>query len=290
MIATIYRAYEHAVTFSRRHRALVTIASLALFAITVAVALAHLPIKLVSLDPKPLLLVLFVLAPCTLAINTWRIRASARALSTHAGIWTSMRMALLSSAANLLPIPGAAIVRVGHIAGGDSGKLGRAAGLTLGSLMLALACGFGGLAASAYLQAGQTMIALSGAATSCGLAVVAAYWLARRAGASLALELALVEVASIATESARLWACLLALKVAIPFAAAVALSLNTTVGGVVAVAPGGLGIRELVGASVAAAISLSAAGTVIAIAINRLLDLVFMGLTLGLTGMRKPSR
>lgn len=289
MIESLFRLYEEASALARRHAHWVTTLSILLFAVTIALAVYYSPVDLRALAPGPLAVIFLLLVPCTLLINALRIHVSSMALGTARGLGSSVRAALLSSAANLLPLPGGAVVRVSHIAAGDAGKLVSAGTVTVASVALSLAIGLAGLSASIGFRPGAGRFGAIGLFGAGCLAAATLFWLLRRIRPLHACQLAAVELAAMATESARVWTCLAALHSTVSPQNAIALSLNTVIGSLFGLAPGGLGIRELVGAGIAATLQVSAATVIIAIALNRLLGMSFMGLAL-FVGALKPTR
>lgn len=287
MLESLFRLYEDASALARRYAHWVTTLSILLFAVTIAAAIYYSPVDLSSLAPVPLAVIFLVLIPCTLLINSLRIHVSSTALGTARGLRASVRAALLSSAANLLPLPGGAVVRVSHIAAGDASKLMSAGTVTVASIAFSLAIGLGGLSASIGFRPGTGHFGAIGLSGAGCLAAATLFWLLRRIRALHACQLAAIETAAIATESARLWTCLAALHSTVSPQNAIALSLNTVIGSLFGLAPGGLGIRELVGAGIAASLQVSAATVIIAIALNRLLGMSFMGLALSVGALKQ---
>lgn len=287
MLESLFRLYERASAVARRHANWVTALSILLFAVTIGFAIRHAPINLLNLAAEPLAFVFLLLIPCTLLVNSLRVHVSATALGTARGMGASVRAALLSSAANLLPLPGGAVVRVSHIAAGDAGKLVSAGTVTVGSIAFAFASGLAGLSAALGLGGAAWHYGATGLLGAVCLGVITFAWLARRIRPRYASQLAGIELAGIAIESARLWTCLAALHSYIPPQDAVALSLNTVVGSVFGLAPGGLGVRELVGAGIAATLHVSATTVIIAIALNRLLGMTFMAMALSAGALRR---
>jgi len=280
MPESLFRLYERASGIARRYANWVTSLSILLFAVTIGVAIHYTPVDLLTLAPGPLLAVFVLLIPSTLLINSLRVHVSAKALGTCRGMGASVRAALLSSAANLLPLPGGAVVRVSHIAAGDANKLVSAGSVTIASIALSLAIGIAGLSVSIGFRPNAGRLGIAGLSIAACLAAATLLWLVRRIRPLHAWQLASIELAAIAAESARLWTCLAALHSAVSPENAIALSLNTVIGSLFGLAPGGLGVRELVGASIAATVRISAATVVIAIALNRLLGMTFMALAL----------
>ncbi len=287
MLESLFRLYEQASGIMRRHAAWVTGLSIALFAVTIGFAIAHAPVDLLNLAPAPLLAIFLLLIPCTLLVNSLRIHVSSTALGTARGMAASVRAALLSSAANLLPLPGGAVVRVSHIAAGDANKLVSAGTVTVASIALSLAIGLAGLSVSIGFRTRAGHFETIGLFAAVCLAAATLVWLVRRIRPLHACQLTAIEFAAIATESARLWTCMAALHSTVSPPNAIALSLNTVIGSLFGLAPGGLGIRELVGASIAATMHISAATVIIAIALNRLLGMTFMALALSAEALRK---
>ena len=83
-----------------------------LFVVTGAVGLANLPDER-GADPAPVLfvVVLLLLAPLTSACNAAEYLVTARFVGVRVQPVAALEVAVLSTAANLAPLPGAALVR-----------------------------------------------------------------------------------------------------------------------------------------------------------------------------------
>src|SRR5258706_8161975 len=108
-----------------------------------------------GLDPRAAALVLLVLAPATTILNGLEFASTARLVGQRPSVPESVRIAVLGTAANLLPLPGAALVRVGAMRRAGAG-VGRSTAASATAALL-WAGGVSGLAGIA-LVAGHALL------------------------------------------------------------------------------------------------------------------------------------
>lgn len=280
IILKAHNLYEELSLLARKHSRLITVSSLALFLSAIVTALIFTNINVHDISLLPLVLIVALLAPITLLINTLRVHVAYLSVNGNGKFSKSMRTALISSAANHLPVPGGVFTRIGHIASGIPGNLGKATALTIASMLYSIVIGATGLLLTISTQ-GKTDISLAYTLIPCGIALAGiTIWLRSLIQAGYAYQLLGIEILAILTEGARLWACLLALNTVIQPLQAISLALNAVVGSLFGLAPGGLGIREIAGAGLASIIDIPATAVIIAIAINRILGMTVMALAL----------
>lgn len=249
-----------------------------LFAAGAAIAWRHLP-EDVHLARWELVLVLAgVLTPATLLLNAVRFGLSARLLGRRVPARTAFQVSVLASAANLLPLPGAALVRVQGLK--EMGEGYRSA-ISATGVLAAAGLGITGLAAGGLQWAGGSA-ALGGVLCGVGAVALAVMgWLlvttveaGRRAGLLarvLALELGVVAVLGL-----RLWLALLALGVDASWTQAVVLTLAPLAASAVGVLPDGIGLREAAAAGLATLVALPASVGYLASALDRVVAMTVM--------------
>jgi hypothetical protein len=222
------------------------------------------------------LAVSFAVIPCVMVLNAVEYLVAARLVSHRVPFREAMRVSVLGSAANLLPIPGAALVRTGALRrrGAAVGASAMATG-AIGAAWLGLAALLAGLL---LLATGSE--AVGGGFAAVGLAATGGMlFLTRRAGGAWrdgALIIGL-EAAFVCVSALRTWATLQALGGGGP-AQAAALTVAAPLAAAAGVMPGGLGLRELIAATLSPLVGLAPATGAVAAGFDRLLGLAALGL------------
>jgi uncharacterized membrane protein YbhN (UPF0104 family) len=261
----------------------------AAFAVTAVLAFRALPS---GLDVEPWLLVVSAVLVCPLstAANAAEFVATARVVGVRVGPGEALRVAVMSSAANLLPLPGAVAVRTHHLraAAGTRRALGvtAAAGICwLGTALLA--------AGAADAVANRRPAAAVPVGAGAVAVVVAAVMVRRAAGTDPARRRAWwwvwsSEVGQVVVGTARLALAVSALGHAVDLPQSLGLAVAPVAGSAVGVLPGGLGVREAIAASIAALVDLPAAVGGAAAAVDRLVGLVVVGALVPVARRRRP--
>ncbi len=234
---------------------------------------------------EPLGVLLIVGIPLTIAGKACEYRISARAVDREVGLVESTRISIYSTAANLLPIPGSVLVRVGALR-----SLGARAGEALnatafvGVVWLGTALTLAGtvtlssrpvLGASSFF-AGSAVIVL-------GIAI-----LRRTAPAGRSLRRSLmtwtvvVEGASISVAALRWILALAALGVSASAMQGFVLALSGVFASSLGMFPGGLGVREVISAGLAPLVAVSASMAYLAASLDRLAGIVVHGIAAGI--------
>lgn len=241
----------------------------------------------------PLVVLVAGVVPATVAWNALEYGFSARVLGLHVPMRESLRISVLSSAANLLPVPGAAMVR-SRALNQLGERYGRAVGSTalVGLAWLATTLAITG---AVILAAGHTLFgSLSLAAGLVGLAAMAV-WIPTgfkidRTGRLVTILIA-IESGFVILMGARMWLILSALGFE-RLDAAMALSLVAVVSTASGFFPGGLGLREALAGAVGPVVGLPATVGIVAAAADRTagaVGLVLIGAAL-LRSKRSPVR
>jgi uncharacterized membrane protein YbhN (UPF0104 family) len=246
-----------------------------MFVATAALGFAELPARTDDLRPLLLLVVAVLLGPATSALNAAEYAVTARYTGLRVGRIDAVRVAVLSTAANMLPVPGAVLVRAAalqragtsYLAGGR--VIVAVSGAWLGAT--ALLTGIVMFAAGEHEPFG-TILLVAGVAGLFG-----AHRLAggrrKHGGTRLAAALVLVEAATVAIGALRLWLCMRGLGYDVTVVQGTALTFASVLASAVAVFPGGLGLREALAAAIGPLVALPAAVAAVAAAVDRLLGL-----------------
>lgn len=292
---------------SRRARGVLLVIAGVVTVGAAVLAVDRLDLTLDRLRPGWLVLAALLATPVTIALNAAELRATAAASGAdpaQVGWPRATRTVVLATAANLLPVPAGAALRVQvlHTAGA---RLASAAGVQV---------------AAAALWVGLSLVLAGGALVTtelidtagvAGVPVTVAGWLALVGGVVLvgagvllvgrtattrplaaAGWLSLVELGTALVQAARLWLVLLGLGVAATATQALVIGTASPVAAAAGFFPGGIGLAELLSAVVAPLSGLDPAAGLLAVAVARLLGLavtVPVALTMGLADLvRRP--
>lgn len=235
-------------------------------------------------DGWPTLLALTaVLAIGAFGVNAVEFAVSARLLSARADPLDAMKVSILGSAANVLPIPGAALVRAGAL---------KRMGLALRpAVSVTAAVGLAWVATGALvagsLLLGSPQAAVGAACLAGGVAAYAAAFglLVLQIGTPGAIRglplVAGVELASVALNVFRTWVVLHALDVDAALFEAAALGVAGIVASAAGLFPGGLGLREALSAAIAAVVGIPAAMGVLVATVDRVVGYVTLAAATG---------
>lgn len=210
------------------------------------------------------------LALITLLLNALEFGVSAELRGFRSPTRNSWRVSVLGSAANLLPVPGAVVVRAQALR--RLGERTSGAVIVTGLVGLvwvataAVAAGLLLLTTPSHQPLGAAFLGV-GATTIVGSMVVL-----RRGGGRMPtlVRLLTIEVASVLVSGVRLYAVARAAGLPIDPPAALTISLGGILSHVVGIFPGGLGLKELVSGAFGTLVGVSASVGVLASAIDRL--------------------
>lgn len=265
--------------------------------VAAVLSVERLELSVADLRAVPLLVAAVVATPLTIVLNAAELRVTALASGARlaeVGWPRATRTVVLATAANLLPVPAGAALRI-EVLYSAGARLAAAAGvqvaaaavwvgisLVLAGLVLlpssAVAWGIGGLVVGAVLVLAG-LLGVTRTATS-------------RAGTAAGLLLA-VEFATALVQAARLWLVLLGLGIEATVAQAVVIATASPLAAAAGFFPGGIGLAEFLSAIVAPLAELPAAAGLLAVAVARVLGLlvtvpIALGLGLG-DLLRRPA-
>jgi hypothetical protein len=214
-------------------------------------------------------------SPALLALSAIEYDVSVRMLDYHVPFLRALRISVLSSVANLLPVPGSLVVRTQALKtlGASYGR-GASATLVVGvgwAATTALAVG-GVEAVGGHAAAGGILLAI-GCLGLAGTAVLLLAYVDVRRGARLLVRILAVETGFVAVGTLRYFLVLRGLHVDVQPAQAAALTFAGLVTSLVAVVPQGLGVKELAVAAISPLIGLPVSIGLVAASVIRLMDL-----------------
>ena len=220
--------------------------------------------------------VMLVLAPLTTLLNGLEYVGVARLVGKHPPLPRALHIAVLGTAANLLPVPGAVLVRVDALRReGTSMRRSTAASACAAFLWGSAAAVLAGLALltshlllGVLLVGGGVVFAAGGFETGrrVGRGTGQSPW--RGVGWLMAVELGTVVVGAL-----RLMVISAGIGQAIGFGQAAGLGLASIAAAAIGLFPGGLGLREALSAALAPILELPAAVGAVAATFDRLLGL-----------------
>jgi len=239
----------------------------------------------------PLVLLLLIGVPVTIVLNAAEFRAMLEAACVPAPWRMALEVTIYTSAANMLPIPGGVITRLG-------GMRAQGVGMKQGSWLILLFAGM--WAGAAFLLSGAAILlrnALLGAPFLATGAVLLALSIVslRRQNASHGLigKILLIRITLQLVEMARLMLAFRALGTGLTLAHAAVFAISSFVGTAVSIVPAGLGISEGVVALLSPVIGLNPATGFVAAAINRVVVMaglaLFASVLLGVSARPKKA-
>ena len=240
---------------------------------------------------RPLLVVVLVLVatPSTLVLNAVQYRTMAAALDHRIGVRSAMRVSIVATLVNYLPIPAPGGIAVRTAALTRRGSTVRSA-ISINAITGLLWAGVAAVVAGLALLAEPDLAARGAATASAGSVLVAASgWLLRRIGPHwrrVFVEMLLTQAALVLTSGLRVWLSLATIGQAASLGAALAISGSTVIAALVGIAPAGLGLREAVAGGLAAAVAVPVAAAVAASAVDRVASQIGLVICAPLTGLR----
>jgi uncharacterized membrane protein YbhN (UPF0104 family) len=287
LIAAVVARREQLTSAGRRslraERAMLAGAVLLFIGATVLAA-RHLP-RVHSHPHYALLVLAGVLGvPAAAVVNAAEYVAAGRALGHRIGPMHAARVSTVATAANLLPIPGAVIVRARalRVLGTNYRKSLAVLG-GIGVVWLATT----GVLAGGVLLFDREHFALGSAFIAAGLVSgIGAYGLIRipipadRAPRWFA-GIVLIEIASVVVFAIRFALVLDGLGFHTAWSQTFTLTISTAAASAVGILPGGLGLREVLAAALAPLVGLPAAVALFAVSVDRIIGLIVLAVMTG---------
>lgn len=230
------------------------------------------PFDLAKLKLFPVLIVILVGVPITIVLNAWEFLLSVHYNRRRSDLGFAIKVSIISTAANMLPLPGGTIARVSALSSlGVKVRKGITVNLLIALLWVGLALVYSGAWMFAHAD---DLYAASFVVAGVAVTLPASFFLGRNSGSwSLAFKLIGTKTAMLVVDSARLLLCFLALGVSADFAQSSALSLSGVVGSAVSIVPAGLGVREAAASALSTLVGLSLSAGFLVTALNRMLGL-----------------
>lgn len=254
----------------KRHRARLRVAMLILaFAIFVggaALSIDRLALKPSDIVLAPLVLLALGVVPTAIAYSSINMMLMGKAVGVPIGFVEGLRISVFAQVAELLPIPGGAIVRTAALMNRGAGTL-RSTGVVLAFALLwvLVAAVGGGLALLDAGIAGQGLLVL-GLAGSLGIII----WFIDRFGWQIALSALVLRILGIALVSVRAVLGFAAIGIALGWSDSLAFAFGIILGSAASIVPAGLGIGEGISALLAVPLSVAPEAAFLAVGLARL--------------------
>jgi hypothetical protein len=224
-----------------------------------------------DVNALPLLINLLLVQPAIVALAAITLRLSGRAVGADIRLAPATRAVGYATFAEILPLPGGALIRGAALmrAGAD---LGGAASIVTATALLSLALIVFIASAALWLLGSPHVVPvlLAGLAGT----LLFAWRILRRAGLPLTLGITAIRLATISAGAVSVLLALGALSAPASLGEALVISVSGTLGSVVTIVPAGLGISESIAAALASMTSIAPAAAFLALALHRTLALV----------------
>ena len=227
-----------------------------------------------------LLAIVVLLGPAAVVtINSFEFMLSSDLLSQRVRIGHAARIAVLGTAANQLPVPGAAIIRTQALA--TRGAAYRKA--IVANLVIALAWLGSSFALAGALQipgtrrAAGIVLAAIGAALLIACERIIKSIAAVDSPSFMTARIVGTETGLVIVQASRLFLVLRGFGVHVSPAQVVALALSGVLATALGIAPGGVGLREALAAGIGPLVGIPASASIVATAFDRIADLAVVG-------------
>jgi uncharacterized membrane protein YbhN (UPF0104 family) len=271
---------QRAKPLSRRTQLTVTVVISVLLVIASVWAWRRAHLSLSDIDWIALLVAFVVAAPATLGLKMLEYDAAARLVGTRAHFRRALDVSVVSSAANLLPIPGSLIVTT-HALSEQGATYGEAAfASAIPSLAwLGIAGLIGGVSIVAAGSAIVGALVAVGGAVCLGIAGVMFLRSAPPHGRpQLAVRIVVIETTWVGLSGFRMWLALRAIGVTATPAQVLALAVAGAMAVAIGFLPAGLGAREALIALLSPIINLPLSQGVVLGVIDRVVWVTFLAL------------
>jgi len=224
-----------------------------------------------------------VCVPVITALNALEYRAMAHFADHHPPALEIIQVSIMGSAANLLPIPGAVVVRLANLHKGGV-KVTRGLNLTaiIGITWVGSACVLGGAAQLlSHPDFGGAALALGISLMTVSL-ILLSRTLPPGTRARGAVELVAIEAGFVTMQALRLFLVAAALRFDVSFAQATALVIAAVSAAAIGFLPAGLGVREGIAAILSPIVGIPAAVGLVITAVDRVINLVVLSVFAGI--------
>lgn len=219
----------------------------------------------------PALLIFAVLAPANTALAAVTLQITGRAIGCVVTFRTAMGVASSATLAELLPLPGGAMVRGAALVQHGATAKDAAWIITLTAILtLGMTVGLAGLALVAY---GRTTVGGGVCLVSLVSLLVLGGIIARRLGRRVLVSMLSIRFATLGLSILRLSAAFATIHQSVTLIEPALLTVSSTLGAAVSIVPAGFGINEVVAGALATLVSVPPSSAFLAVALNRIIDM-----------------
>ena len=255
--------------FARRHRSIILTCATLAFVGGMIFSVRSLGLKASDVAVGPLAILVGLLIPVTIVYSAINMQVMGRAIGTRIRFLDAVRISVFAQVAELLPVPGGAIVRTAALVQHGGGK-GKSAGIVIAFALIWIACAAvgGGIALAHILLASVTLVAG-------GLSVIAVccLWLAYSSDWRIAALALALRVFGLGIVAARCIAAFAVIGFTLEPVSGLIFAFVIVIGSTASIVPAGLGVGEGLSALVASLAGATAAAGFVVAAINRLAGL-----------------
>lgn len=226
----------------------------------------------------PFLIIFIILSFLSTAL---RFKIASKVIEANFSLWESIKITVLSGAANMLPVPGGLVVRVAAMVKGGS-SLRKSVGINFELMFSRFGVCFILASVAAVTMKDFSLFLIT---FSIGLfGVTATCWLLHRRTQNLIVDFKLLSLqfALGLLDSIRIFICFLAIGDPMNFVRLLGLSPASVTGSIVSIVPAGLGIREGASALLAMLFEIKPENAYLATALNRFFTLAIILILAGI--------
>jgi len=264
-----------------RSRKAITLVAIGLFIIGLAVSARRLDSAIAWQFSSTLLVGMFILLCLTFLVNSLRTHTHSRIVGARLSFGDNAKISLFGSAMNMLPlvIPAGMVMRMSNFVqhGGHAGHVAGVLGVNyLLVLASSLLLGFGMLTSTGFEQLRWPLLLI------CAIYAGTLILFIKLSDINRGLAIGTLELIGVIVDAVRIFVCFHILGFTVEIYQTAVLTVSAVLGSAVSIVPAGLGVRELVGATISPLISVLPAQAFLAIALNRIFGMAFF---VGLSGL-----
>jgi len=258
-------------SFASAYRTPLLLAATLLFVAGIIWSFASLKLKLDELHAGPALLLLLVFGPISVAYGAVGLLLLAAIAGVRVRVSTAFRIGAYAQLAEVLPIPGGAILRAGALIRAGAGPVDSSALVVASSLLwISMAAAATGVVILNISQFTGMLLFCSGV----GVSTAVCCWFANKSSWAVVRLVLVHRATGLAVNAARLKCAFAIVSVTLPLPRCLPFALATITGSAASIAPAGLGISETLGAVIARSLAVAAPSAFLALALNRILALI----------------
>jgi hypothetical protein len=257
--------------------------ALGLFVVFTAAAFRALPPVETPIRWELLVVAGLVCVPIITALNALEYRVMAHFAHHHPPALEILQVSIMGSAANLLPVPGAVVVRLANLRkAGVRVRSGLNLTAIIGLTWVGAACTLGGIAQLwSHVAFAVTVLGIGIALLTIAIGMLART-LDPGARVAGAVELLAIEIAFVTMQAVRLFLVAAALRFDVSYAQATTLVIATVSAAAIGFLPAGLGAREAIAAVLSPIVGFPAAVGLVITAVDRVVNLVVLSVFAGI--------